>query len=319
MNSNRDRVYYLRNEVGDAVIELGERNNKIVFVSANVMSSCKVSNAIDKFPDRVFTVGIAEQNMISFAAGLAEEGLIAYAFTMAPFMSMRACEQVRTDVAYNNLNVKMLAPYAGVSGGISGATHWGIEDCAIMSGISGMTVLEPSDPVQARQMVFATEKYDGPVYMRIGIEPVPQIYSEDYRYEIGKANYVLDGDDGAFICSGITVKYAMEASKRIYRDSGKNIMVIDMHTIKPIDKDAVLQAARTGNVIVAQDHNIIGGLGYMVAAVIAENGRGIDFKILGLPNRFVTMAHAPFLYHKYGYDDEGLYVEMSKMLNNKSI
>lgn len=315
MNNNINKVYYLRDAVGNAVIDLGEKNNKVALVSANVMCSCKVSKALDKYPERVFNVGIAEQSMISFAAGLAKEGLIVYAFTMAPFMSMRACEQVRTDIAYNNLNVKMFAPYAGVSGGISGATHWAIEDCAIMNGISGMTVLEPSDPVQARQMVLASENFDGPLYMRIGIEPVPKIYSEDYKYEIGKASYVIDGEDGAFICSGITVKYAIEASKRIYMEFGKNIMVIDMHTIKPIDKSAVLNAVRTGNVIVAQDHNIIGGLGYMVATVLAESGSGINFKILGLPDHFVIMAHAPYLYHKYGYDDEGLYAEMKKMIS----
>ncbi len=312
MNENRN--CYLRDAVGNAILNIGEKNKKIVLVSANVMSSCRVREAIDKYPERVFEVGIAEQDMISFAAGLSKEGFNVYTFTMAPFMSMRACEQVRTDISYNNLNVKMIAPYAGVSGGISGATHWAIEDCAIMSGIPGITILEPSDPLQAKMMIEETENYQGAIYMRIGIEPVFHIYNDNYNYQIGKADYVRNGEDGTFICSGVTVKYAIEAADRIRVEYGKNIRVIDMHTIKPIDKDAVIKAIRTENIIVAQDHNVVGGLGYMVANVIAESGCGVNFKILGIPDEFVTMAHAQFLYHKYGYDADGMYWEMKKML-----
>lgn len=314
MNESNEKKFFLRDSIGNAIVDIGESNEDIVLVSANVLASCKVAGALDKYPERVFTVGIAEQNMISFAAGLAREGKKAYTFTMAPFMSMRACEQVRTDVAYNKLDVKMVAPYAGVSGGISGATHWAIEDCGIMNSISGMIVLEPSDPIQAREMVKATEKMYGPIYIRIGIEPVPQIYPRNYQYTIGKADYPIEGKDGAVICSGVIVKYAILASKRIKKEYDKEIMVVDMHTIKPIDKVAVEKAAKTGHVLVAQDHNKIGGLGQMVATVLAENGWGIRFKILGLPDYFVKMAHAPYLYHKYGYDDEGIYLEMKHML-----
>lgn len=316
MNNNEDNaMYYLRDEVGNAVVDIGEKNENIVVVSANVMSSSRVSDSVKKFPNRAFNVGIAEQDMISFAAGLAKEDLIPYAFTMAPFMSMRACEQVRTDVAYNNLNVRMFASYAGVSGGISGATHWGIEDCSIMTGIAGMVVLEPCDPVQAKKMVEESVSYEGPIYMRIGVEPVKKFYDSDYDYKIGKADYITKGNDGAFICSGVVVKYAVEAAKKIKENYKKDIMVVDMHTIKPIDREAVLEAAKTGNVIVAQDHNIIGGLGSMVAMVLAENRVGVNFKILGVPDKFVTMGHAPFLYHKYGYDSDGLYLEMEKMIS----
>lgn len=309
------KLYYLRDVVGNAVIDIGTKNEKVVVVSANVMSSSRVGDSVNKFPQRAFNVGIAEQDMISFAAGLAKESLIPYAFTMAPFMSMRACEQVRTDVAYNHLNVRMFASYAGVSGGISGATHWGIEDCSIMTGMPGMVVLEPCDPVQAKKMVEASLSYEGPIYMRIGIEPVKKVYDDSYEYTIGKAQYVKKGNDGAFVCSGITVKYALEAAKRLKEDYDLDIMVLDMHTIKPIDEEAILEASKTGNIIVAQDHNIVGGLGSMVSMVLSQKGVGINFKILGLPDEFVTMAHAPFLYHKYGYDLEGLYLEMKKMVN----
>lgn len=305
---------YLRDAVKNAVMSLIDEENKIVFVSADVMSSCRILEAMKKYPQRVFNVGIAEQNMMSFSAGLAKEGLIPFVFTMAPFMSMRACEQVRTDVAYNHLNVKMIAPYAGVSGGISGATHWAIEDCAIMSAIPGIAILEPCDATQTKKMIESSAKYEGPVYMRIGIEGVPDIYTDEYDYHIGKANVVNEGQAGAYICSGITVKYALQAAERIYKEYGKRIMVIDMHTIKPIDVEAVSIAAGTGNVIVAQDHNIVGGLGNMIAMVIAEKGYACKFKVIGIPDKFVMMGHAPFLYHKYGIDAEGLYISMKDML-----
>lgn len=314
VSEKENKIFYLRDEVAKAVLEIGERNNRVVFVSANVMSSCRVGDSKNKFGNRAFEVGIAEQTMVSFAAGLAREGLKPYVFTMAPFMSMRACEQVRTDVAYNNLDVKMFAPYAGVSGGISGATHWAIEDCAIMSGIPNITVLEPSDPIQAQKMVQATEHWEGPIYMRIGIEGVPQIYTDEYDYKIGKADTVLEGNDGAFICSGVTVKYAIEAATRINKMYGKKIMVIDMHTIKPIDKDAILRAIKTNNVVVAQDHNIVGGLGSMVASVIAQSGCSTNYKVLGIPDEFVVMGHAPFLYNKYAYDSDGLFNAMCEFI-----
>lgn len=309
-------VYYLRDAVGDALLELGEKEKKVVFISANVMSSCRVLKSLDLFPERAFNVGIAEQEMISFAAGFAREGFVPYAFTMAPFMSMRACEQVRTDVALNHLNVRMIAPYAGVSGGISGATHWGIEDCGIMNVIPEMTIIEPSDPIQAKCMVEASLKFDGPIYMRIGIEPVIKLYDKDtYDYSVGNADVVCDGNDGAFICAGITVKYAYEAAKKIKSELGYNIRVVDMHTIKPIDEDAIIEASKTHNIIVAQDHNINGGLGSVVATVLAKNGIGVNFKILGIPDRFIVMAHAPYLHKKYGYDSEGLYKSMVDMIN----
>lgn len=315
MNNNVSKQFYLRDAVGEALLSLGINDEQVVFISADVMSSCRVLKSLELFPERAFNVGIAEQDMISFAAGMAKEGFVPYTFTMAPFMSMRACEQVRTDVALNNLNVKMIAPYAGVSGGISGATHWSIEDCAIMNAIPGITIIEPSDPIQARKMVQATRELYGPVYMRIGIEPVYKVYDDGLDYTIGKANKIKDGNDAAFICSGITVKYALEAAERLNKEHQINAMVIDMHTIKPIDEDIIKEAAKTGNIIVAQDHNVVGGLGSIVSSVIAQNGIGVKFRILGIPDRFVIMAHAPFLHHKYGYDTDGLFYEMLKLLD----
>ncbi len=308
-----EKQYYLRNVIGEYMTQLGEKQKKIVIVNADLAGTCRNRDFVERFPERAFNVGIAEQNMVSFAAGLAHEGFIPFVFSMAPFISMRACEQCRTDVAYANMNVRMIAPYAGCSGGISGATHWGIEDCAIMSSMPNMTVLEPCDPIQAIKMMEKTLDYDGPIYLRSGVEPVNAIYDETYHYEIGKASIVSDGNDGAFICSGITVQYAVQAAIQIARRYGKTIRVVDMHTIKPIDRQAIIDAARTAHIVVAQDHSKIGGLGQQVAEVLVSESLQVKFANLGI-DKFVAMAHAPYLYHLFGYDAEGLEKEMVKLL-----
>lgn len=313
---NNKTQYFLRSVIGDCLTEMGAYNQKVIMITADLVATSRVKDFENKFPDRAFNVGIAEQNMVSFSAGLAQEGFIPYAFTMAPFISMRACEQCRTDVAYENLNVRLMGTYAGYSGGISGATHWALEDCAIMTGLPNMTVIELSDPLQARRIMENTLNFEGPIYIRTTVEPVPAIYDENEKFEIGKANIARDGKDGAFICSGVTVKYAVEASDIIKDKTGKCIKVLDVSTIKPIDVEAVIEATQTGKVIVAQDHNVVGGLGFHVANVIATNGIVTNFKILGCEDKFIPMAHAPYLYNKYGYDTDGLVKEMLKMLND---
>lgn len=305
---------FLRNVMGNYMAELGRKETRVVVVNADLMGTCRNNSFVSEFPQRSFNVGIAEQNMVSFAAGLAHEGAMPFAFSMAPFISMRACEQCRTDVAYANLDVRLVATYAGCSGGISGATHWAIEDCAIMGAMPGMTVLEPCDAVQAKKMLEASLTHKGPIYIRSSVEAVEDIYSEDYEFTVGKATVAREGNDGAFICSGVVVQYALEAARIIGANTGKQIRVVDMHTIKPIDREAVKDAAGTGRVVVAQDHNIVGGLGYSVAAVMAEEGVAARFKILGVMDEFVEMAHAPYLYHKFGYDTDGLVAAMAELL-----
>ena len=250
----------LRDTIGKHICQLGKDCDKVVVVNADLAGTCRNTSFVTGFPGRSFNVGIAEQNLVSFSAGLAHEGFIPFAFTMAPFMSMRACEQCRTDVAYANLKVRLIATYAGVSGRISGATHWAIEDCGIMTSIPNMLVLEPSDPLQAQKMLDASLSYVGPIYMRSSVEPVISIYKNDYDYQFGRADTVAEGDDGAIICSGVVVQYALEASNMVFKATHKKIRVVDMHTIKPIDRKAVEDACKTGFVIVAQDHNVYGGL-----------------------------------------------------------
>lgn len=312
---NFNEKFFLRDIMGAYMVDIGKQNKNVVVVNADLSGTCRNKKFTEIFPERTFNVGIAEQNMVSFAAGLAHEGFIPYAFSMSPFIYMRACEQCRTDVAYANLNVRLMGTYAGLSGGVSGATHWGLEDCAIMGSMANMIILEPCDPIQAQKMLDITLEYNGPIYIRSTIEPVISIYDDTYKYEIGKASIVKDGSDGTYICSGITVKYALEAALRIEEKIGKSICVIDMHTIKPIDKEAVIKAAKTGNVVVAQDHNKIGGLGYYVAAVLAEKRMATNFINLGVGDNFEIMAHAPYLYKKLGYDADGLEKSMLDLIN----
>lgn len=307
--------YFLRDEIGSYMKVLGETQN-VVLVNADLMGTCRNKSFVQSYPDRAFNVGIAEQNMVSFAAGLAHEGFIPYVFTMAPFMSMRACEQCRTDVAYAKLPVRFMATYAGVSGGISGATHWALEDCAIMTGMPGMTVIELSDPVQAKKLLSKSLEYRGPIYFRSSVEPVRKLYTEDDVFDVGGSCTVRDGDDGAFICSGVTVQYALEAAEKIALEAHKQIRVVDMYSIKPIDKVAVLSAAKTGKLIAVQDHNIVGGLGYAAAALIAEAGLSVQFKILGITDIFLAMAHASYLYHHFEVDADGLVKNMLSLLED---
>lgn len=313
MNKEQSK-FFLRDIIGNYMSYLGNHDNRVAVVNADLMGTCRNRDFVETYPERSFNVGIAEQNLVSFAAGLAHEGFIPFVFSMAPFISMRACEQCRTDVAYAKANVRFMATYAGVSGGISGATHWALEDCGIMCSMPGVVVLEPSDPIQAKRMMDFSLDYEGPIYLRSSVEPMVAIYDDSYQYELGVASDVLPGDDGAYICSGITVKFAVEAAKKIKENANKEIRVIDMHTIKPIDRNAIKNAASTGKIVVAQDHNIIGGLGSMVANVLAEEGCSVKFKILGIPDCYVAMAHAPYLYHEFGYDAEGLEKAMMAML-----
>lgn len=305
----------VRPELGYYMRSLGDNNDKVLIVNADLAGTCRNIGFEEKYPNRCFNVGIAEQNMVSFGAGLACEGFIPYVFSMAPFLTMRACEQCRTDVAYGNRNVRMIGIYAGVSGGISGATHWSIEDCGIMTSIPNIAVFEVSDVNQMKRLMDYSLEYNGPMYIRCTVEPTLDIYPENVSIKKGGSHTVIEGNDGVFLCSGVIVQYAIGASKTIFEETGKRIRVVDMYSIKPVDKEAVISAAKTGNVIVAQDHNVYGGLGSIVATVIAEEGLTTKFRICGINDEFVAMAHAGYLYHYFGIDSEGLKNSMLEMLD----
>ena len=310
-----DNKVFLRNVVGEYMNTLGSRNPKVVVVNADLAVTCRNTLFAKEFPTRTFNVGIAEQNMVSFASGLAHEGFKPYVFSMAPFLSMRACEQVRTDVAYGNKNVKLIAVYAGVSGGISGATHWAIEDCGIISSIPNMTIFEVSDGIIAKKIMDYSLTTSKPMYIRLGVDPVQNVHSSDLTIVEGGSEELISGKDGYILCSGVVVFKAVEASKMLKEKYGLDVGVIDMYSIKPLDKSAINKASKTNRIIVAQDHNVVGGLGSLISQHLSENNLNCNFKILGITDEFSSMAHAPYLYSKYKLDCSGIVSSFLKLIS----
>jgi len=302
-----------REVYGKKLAEIGATNDKIVVLTADLMRSNKTGDFRKAHPDRFFNIGIAEQNMMGIAAGLALEGKIPFVSTMATFASMRACEQMRTDICYANLSVRIVATHGGLTTG-AGPTHYGQEDLAIARSMPNMTVIAPGDPNQIGKVVEASIDWKGPIYIRIGRGGEPVVYKEDYKYEIGKSITVKDGNDITLIATGCIVFYALAAAEKL-AEEGIKARVIDMHTIKPIDREAIIKAAKeTGIIITGEDHNIFGGLGSAVAEVLAEEGISCKFKRLGIPDVFGTNGEPELLYHKYGYDTDGIYATAKALL-----
>ncbi len=259
-----------RQSYGEELANLGESNNKVVVLDADLSAATKTSIFAKKFPDRFFDMGIAEQNMIGTAAGLATCGKIPFASTFAMFAAGRAYDQIRNSICYPNLNVKICATHAGITVGEDGATHQMIEEISLMRTIPNMTVICTSDDTQTRWAVNEIAKFEGPVYLRLCRLATPKIY-ENEKFEIGKGIQIGDGTDATIIATGVVVAEAIGAMKEL-RDRGINIRVIDMHTIKPIDEDIIIKAAKeTKKIITIEDHSIIGGLGSAVCEVLSEN------------------------------------------------
>jgi transketolase len=261
-----NRVIY-----GNSLVELGRRDPRIVVLDADVPKSTNTYQFRDAFPDRFFNCGVAEQNMICIAAGLAASGKTVFASTFAVFASMRACEQVRTSVAYPCLNVKIVATNAGVDNAGDGVTHQGVEDLAIMRAIAHMTVLSPSDPVTTRKAVLAIAEREGPVYMRLGRNTSPVLHDDNVNFQIGRMLRLREGEDLTIIATGNMVHQAMIAAAALAKRDIQ-VRVLDCHTIKPIDKEAIIEAAETtAGIVTAEDHNIMGGLGSAVCEILAES------------------------------------------------
>lgn len=259
-----------REAYGTALAELGEKYENIVVLDADLSKSTKTFEFKKKFPQRFFNIGISEQDLMGTAAGFATCGKIPFASTFAMFAAGRAFEQVRNSIAYPNLNVKIAATHAGITVGEDGASHQAIEDIAIMRAIPNMTVINPADAVTAKKTIEAAVEYKGPMYIRLGRLAVPVIHKEDVNFKIGKGIVLKDGKDATIIAAGFMVHLAMEAAEMLKSD-GIDVSVIDMHTIKPIDKDLVVEfAKKTKAIVTAEEHNIIGGLGSAVAEVLSE-------------------------------------------------
>ena len=304
---------------GRTLAALAEGNDKIVGLTADLEKTTAIKFFADKFPDRFFNVGIAEQNMLGIAAGLAKAGLIPFASTMAVFACLRAGEQLRTDIAYQNLPVKIIATHAGISFGHAGTTHHCTEDFAILRAIPNMTVICPADGIETSKAVQACVDTPGPVYIRIGRGFEPPCYeNDDYTYEIGKAITMREGTDLTIICCGIAVLQAVNAARTLAENDGLSVRVINMHTIKPIDKEAILKAvSETRRILTVEEHNVLGGLGDAVASVIAESGMGCVFRKHGLQDTFAAIGYAEELYAHYGLDANGIVDQVREMMGRE--
>ena len=259
-----------RDAYGNALAELGEKYDFVV-LDADLAAATKTGTFKKKFPERFFDCGIAEGNMMSVAAGLAATGVPVFASSFAMFAAGRAFEQIRNSIGYPHLNVKIGATHAGVTVGEDGATHQCLEDIALMRTIPKMTILNPADAVEARACVEAALNIDGPVYMRFGRLAVPVIFGDDYKFEVGRGVDLVKGNDVTIIATGFMVGPALDAAK-LLANEGISARVINMATIKPIDKDIIIDAARsTGAIVAAEEHNVIGGLGSAVAEVVCES------------------------------------------------
>lgn len=301
-----------RDSYGNALVELGREHDNLVVLDADLAAATKTSIFQKEFPERHIDCGIAESNMIGVAAGIAATGKIPFASSFAMFAAGRAFEQIRNSVGYPKLNVKIGATHAGISVGEDGATHQCNEDIALMRTIPGMVVINPSDDVEARAAVKAAFEHEGPVYLRFGRLAVPVINErEDYKFELGKGVVLREGKDITLIATGLPVAETLEAAEMLAAD-GIDAKVINIHTIKPLDEDLVVESAKeTGKVVVIEEHSVIGGLGSAVCDVLSEKAPTKVLKI-GINDTYGESGPALELIKKYGLDAESIYKKVKE-------
>ena len=288
-----------RASYGKALVELGAENPDIVVLDADLSGSTQTKKFADVYPDRFFNAGIAEANMMGMAAGLAVSGKTVFASSFAMFASGRAYEIIRNSIAYTGANVKICATHAGVTVGEDGASHQCVEDLSLMRTIPGMTVLNPADDVSARALIKAAAAYKGPVYIRLGRAAVPVIYEEGKTFEIGKALRVREGKDAAILATGIMVNEALQAAEMLAAE-GIECRVVDVHTIKPLDKDEVVAAAKEcGCIMTAEEHSVIGGLGSAVAETVCKEAP-CRMAMVGVQDVFGQSGKPGELMEQYG-------------------
>ncbi|SFB11121.1 transketolase [Acetitomaculum ruminis DSM 5522] len=304
-----------RESYGNALVELGKEHDNLVVLDADLAGATKTSIFKNEFPDRHIDCGIAEANMMGIAAGLAATGKVPFASSFAMFAAGRAYEQVRNSIGYPHLNVKIGATHAGISVGEDGATHQCNEDIALMRTIPGMVVINPADDIEARAAVKAAFEYDGPVYLRFGRLAIPVINDNpDYKFEIGKGVSLKEGTDVTIVATGLCVNESLEAAK-ILETQGINAAVINIHTIKPIDKDIIVDAVKkTGKIVTVEEHSVVGGLGSAVCDVLCENMPAPVLKI-GVNDVFGESGPALELIKKYGLDSESIAKKVKEWLN----
>ena len=300
-----------RESYGETLLELGEQNNNVVVLDADLSAATKTNLFAQKYPERFFDMGIAEANMIGTAAGLATCGKIAYASTFAAFAAGRAYDQIRCSVAYPKLNVKICATHSGITVGEDGATHQMIEDLSMMRTMPNMLVMCTSDDLQTKWAVQEISKYEGPVYLRLARVKTRKIYDENQKFEFGKAIQIGEGTDATVFATGVTVEQALLAKDELEKQ-GINIRVVDIHTIKPIDEKMIIKCAQeTKKLISVEDHNIIGGLGSAISEVLTDKYPQ-KLTRLGIKDCFGMSGKAEELVKYFGIDSETI-VEICKM------
>ncbi len=294
-----------RDAFGDEIVRLGEKNKDIYVVDVDIGKSCKTGKFKDAYPEQYVNVGIAEQNAAGVAAGLATTGKIPFVATYAVFGSMRMSEQIRQEICYPNLNVKIACSHGGLTPANDGASHQGIEDMGVMCSIPNMTVIMGADYNATRKLVAEAAKIYGPVYLRFTRDAIPVIYDENVQFTIGKAHQIQDGKDIAIIANGDTVRLALDAAKLLEKE-GKSVRLLDMHTVKPIDVDAVTACINDiGKIVTVEDHNILNGLGSAVCEIVAEAGKGKVYRI-GVRDQFGESAPYERLLERNGITVENI-------------
>jgi len=306
----------MRDAYGEALLELGATNPEVVVVGADTTGSLKSGVFQTKFPERFFNVGIAEQNLVSIAAGLALAGKVAYAGTYAIFVPGKSVDQIRNNICYPDLNVKLVCSHGGISVGPDGASHQQVEDIAIMRAIPRMKVIVPSDAPSTKGSIMAIASIPGPFYVRLTRSATPVIYEGGFEYRLGKANVLRDGSDVAVFACGIMVPEALKASEAL-KAKGISSAVVDLHTIKPIDTDTIVKLAQQcGRLVTVEEHNIMGGMGSAVAEVLSEK-RPTPMKRVGVMDTFGESGEAGELLKKYGLTSANIEQAASALVQSK--
>lgn len=305
-----------RDAYGKTLLKLGEINDDVVVLDADLSKSTKTNDFSKAFPNRFFNMGIAEQNLIGAACGLATAGKIPFASTFAMFATGRAFEVIRNSVCYPKLNVKICATHAGITVGEDGASHESIEDIAIMRAIPNMTVVVPADGIETEKVILEAAKYNGPMYVRLGRSAVPTLFNEDYKFEIGKGSVVRDGNDATIIACGMMVNEAIIAHE-VLKSEGINVRVINMSTIKPIDRELIINAAKeTKAIVTAEEHSIVGGLGSAVSEVVSEECPVLVKKV-GVKDVFGESGTPAELLEKHGLTAKHIVESVKEAISNK--
>jgi len=308
-----------RDAFGKMLVRFGERDERIVALTADLASSVRVAEFGEKFPERMFNFGVAEQNMMGAAAGLALSGKIPFVSTYAVFATLRAAEQMRTDVAHMNLPVRICVSHSGLSLGPGGPTHHSIEDIAVYRAIPNMTVIVPADGVATIAALRTIKDWDGPVFMRLSRATEPTVYRQAFRFEVGRGTIVREGRDVSIIACGPCVGRSLQAAEALSKE-GLRAQVIDMASVKPIDRELIVAVAEeTRRLVTVEEHSIVGGLGSAVSEVLAEEGLAVRLTRLGLRDQFATTGPYNELLALYGLDSQGIAATIRDLMRRERV